>query len=205
MAPPPVAIKQEHPYASYLKPLEDLKGGCKYIFMDFGSNRGDSIDGWYEGEFLRLSKRRDLDPKEFCIVGFEPNPQWTPTLLAMQRKYQEQGYKVALFTETLAHKRFGTDNFYIDGLSTNSFGSSIFEFKRFKTEFAADQKKLDDVKGDMNKLRTKKVVWTVDAGVILEELARTNPGLRVFAKMDIEGSEFMIMPHLLMNYPICKW
>jgi len=186
---------------------------CTGIFVDLGANRGDTIDKWYAGYYGSVHGREggytqgksnmspDFDLENFCVLSFEANSRWNRKLEEAQERHKSLGHKVFIFAETVAENFFGVVEIYVDGLSENSWSTSIFANKKIPLEGAADKVKLRAVGGDRSKLKAMKIVRAVDLGSILQVLSELN--VPVIMKMDIEGAEFKILPHLLNTNSIC--
>ena len=92
-------------------------GNCTKIFIDGGSNVGESVDAFYRGTFHRCSLnqpnrlyprswhnasasekgRRMLPlraPAEFCVRSFEANPKLMPRLAAREAELRASGRAV---------------------------------------------------------------------------------------------------------------
>jgi len=179
--------------------------GCKLLFLDIGSNVGVQVRKLYEpekypeakilGTFTRMFgepsvRRQGSNTSGLCAIGFEANPSLVPRLRAIEDSYLQQGWRVKFVAPRIVSD---TDNhtidFWVD--RTHSESSSVTKFKpKFKTR-----------RGDHIKLVQ---VRTLDlTGFIEEEVLPAQPSV-VMAKMDIEGSEFIVLPKMLKKGLLCQ-
>mmetsp|Transcript_6398 Transcript_6398/g.19077 ORF Transcript_6398/g.19077 Transcript_6398/m.19077 type:complete len:300 (+) Transcript_6398:552-1451(+) len=191
-----------------------LGSKCLGYFIDLGGNRGDTIDKFYSGYFNNLQGRRGLfvqgestlklsmqDLERVCVLSFEASPKWTKMLTEVREKQTRLGRHVFVYTETAIDLFWGHITLYVDELSTNGWATSTNPFKKLKIERSEDKLKLRKVEGDRNMLKREAIVKAADFTSILQVLSlRRKP---IMIKMDIEGAEFKIIPHLLVNGHIC--
>ena len=166
---------------------------CRHLYLDIGSNIGVQVRKLFQptlypsAPVLKLfdthfgPTRRDV-----CAIGVEGNPHRTANLTRLQNCYNRIGWRTTFFTETL----FGTENvtraFYSDLDNAHvEWGSSIFDHRQTGKPFMVNE---------------------MDANAFLDKYARpvSARGGVVLAKMDIEGSEFFVLPHLLKHAALCQ-
>mmetsp|Transcript_30549 Transcript_30549/g.76659 ORF Transcript_30549/g.76659 Transcript_30549/m.76659 type:complete len:315 (-) Transcript_30549:177-1121(-) len=182
-----------------------LADGCRYIYLDIGSNIGVQVRKLFEPELYPAAyvhgffnerfgpaEERKLPTEQsgICAFGFEPNRNHTARLQRLQECYRRKGWRVHFFTET-AVTNVAADvlPFFSDGASEyEEWGTSILDPTHQSLQFN---------------------VTGVDLAQFIQDeiLPRDIPeGGRppvVFAKFDIEGSEFWVLPHLLLNSHLC--
>ena len=80
---------------------------CKLVYLDVGTNVGDSILAFANGkperrvkEMLHVAVGHKWSPRTTCVYGFEPNPRHTRLLHALQRKLAPQMSNLTIYTET---------------------------------------------------------------------------------------------------------
>ena len=191
-----------------------LGSKCLGYFIDLGGNRGDTIDKFYSGYFSDLQGRRGLfvqgestlklsmqDLERVCVLSFEASPKWTKLLTEAREKQTRLGRHVFVYPETAVDLFWGHITLYVDELSTNGWATSTNPFKKLIIERSEDKLKLRKVKGDRNMLKREAIVKAADLTSMLQVLSLTRKP--IVLKMDIEGAEFKILPHLLVNGHIC--
>ena len=174
---------------------ERLGDGCKHIFFDVGANIGLHGRFLYEPELFadheynRVFREAFLDEgqerkRDACVVAFEPNPVHHAWLHRMATVYMANGFRyLVVFAAAGAGKSNSKLTFYRqDGGGNNDWGFSI---KQHRT---ADQ------------TRPKVEVPFVDLASFVGHHVGHRPEKgeqRVLMKMDIEGTEYRVIPHLL--------
>ncbi len=176
--------------------------GCKYVYLDVGSNRGIQIRKMFEPQLypdapILPLMRRVLGPgwstrlQEVCAIGFEPNPANTAALEELQAAYRGQGWRVHIFTGTAAAITDGEADLTLDQEAPEEFhqpGSSLVPVESYDG-FAKERVKTIDL-----------------ARYINEEVLGGGEEDRpvVVMKLDLEGYEHTMMPHLLATNALCK-
>ena len=178
-----------------------LGDGCENLFLDVGSNIGIHARFLFEPELYRprhvyddvfdneFGAHRTHDREKICVLAFEPNPAHRQRHQDLETAYARQGWRYRAFYAAVrggSWESRGHDKlvFYRnDGHANNDWGFSV---------------------GTMHseKARIEKIeVTTIDISqFVIEHVANaaTRPK-RVLMKMDIEGSEYAVLPHMLAN------
>ena len=125
---------------------------CEFVFIDGGSNRGDTIE-WFSGnkekadskrvirmtchvfqfpcEMIEMKKKimskYDTSISDFCVYGFEGNSYFSKTLKAKVEEKRALFKQVEVFTETVISHVSTPLKFYIDDFNKKHhfFGSSL--------------------------------------------------------------------------------
>lgn len=177
------------------------------MYVDVGTNRGVQLRKLFEPElyprapvvriFDRLFGRARATDRSLCAFGFEPNPPLEGRLVALEQAYAKRGWSLRIFTRTAASTRDGDIAFhYYDDLDLN-VGSSIRPRpNRSRAEV-----------GDGRQLRT--TVRSIDLARFLVEHvhARRIPfgaTSTVVVKLDVEGHEYVLLPHLIASGALCR-
>jgi hypothetical protein len=142
-------------------------------------------------------------PQEFCAVGFEANRHNTQHLQELQAAYRQLGWRVHFFTETAVALEDGEADFYLDSDAPPRYhqpGSTLVA---------------PGEDNPNNKEKTR--VRTVNlARYILEEVMGASTGTEegeggvegekpiVVMKIDVEGLEHEMVPHLVLTGALCK-
>ena len=80
---------------------------CDLVYLDVGSNIGDSLMQFARrrpearlNRTLSVAVGSTWSPATTCAYGFEPNPQWTPKLTALQARLAKSFANLTIYTET---------------------------------------------------------------------------------------------------------
>ena len=122
---------------------------CKDIYMDLGSNIGVQIKKLFEPEKYPVKTRKqrkvmELYTREFgkprvrkqrnsglCALGFEPNPKHQEKLRQIEKKYNEQGWKVQFFPHAISDEDKQVLFYTKDNSSeTEDWAASLFQVRR---------------------------------------------------------------------------
>jgi FkbM family methyltransferase len=173
---------------------ERLGDGCKHFFFDVGANIGLHGRFLYEPELFadheynRVFREAFLDEgqerkRDACVVAFEPNPAHREWLHRMATVYMANGFRyLVVFAAAGAGKSDSTLTFYRqDGGGNNDWGFSV------KQSYGGP---------DTAKVEVPFVDFASFVGHHVGH--RPEKGeQRVLMKMDIEGTEYRVIPHLL--------
>jgi FkbM family methyltransferase len=171
-----------------IKTFKFDKSNPRYIFIDLGANKGDSVYNFIgvekraNGGDLYYKKTLNIkDDIEWTIYAFEPNKFFNKQLDEMKLKSEELGHSLFLFKETAASTFDGKCDFYIDTHNSNKnfVGSSLN--KNHKDVILSNA--------------TATIINCVDFGKFLKENFRMDD--LVIVKMDIEGTEYDILIDLI--------
>lgn len=155
----------------------------RHVFIDLGANIGDSvhyfIDEDSQKEGLKGYAARDPSTKwEIHII--EANPFFNKKLDETKNYCEKLGHKVYLYKETAAWIKNEKLTFYLDTVNprVNYWSSSIVNSH-------------PDIK------RSNNTKVTVDAIDISELLSKYNSNDEIIMKVDIEGTEYKLLKHLI--------
>lgn len=170
--------------------------------------------------------------RSLCAYGFEANPSLSRRLRALERAYRARGCRIHIFTETAAGTRDGIAPFDFWANASDSFGSRVpiagirgrqratrtmvreVDLARFLAEVHA--RKLPAEGGrPLDLLPSRSARWpgSSPAGEALgttasptDRAASPSPGVQpaVVVKLDIEGAEYKVVPHLLERDVLCN-
>lgn len=189
--------------------------GCVNIFIDLGSNVGVQVRKFFEPNKYTKEPSRILDvfadvfgsdrrgPTN-CVFSFEPNPKHTPQLRKIEAVYKALGFR---------HKHFA--------MAVSSENTTMTLLRAQNNAFDADAhlvKDKEDLKHKRLKAATTREGTTVTTEVIdfveflrVHVLERQIPLQRkgqqqgkVIIKMDIEGEEYNLLPHLITSGVLCQ-
>ena len=181
--------------------------GCKYVYLDVGANVGIQTRKLYEPHMYPkadvLSVFDDVFDEhwntrlgvELCVVGFEPNPHNTATLLKLETAYRQQGWRVKFFTETAVAMEDGEADLYLDEDAPAKYhepGSSLVVHP-------------DEPERASTRVRTIDLARYILQEVFYGELEKKKEDRPVVVmKLDIEAYEHLLMPHLIVTGAMCK-
>lgn len=130
------------------------------------------------------------------IYLFEANPHFNVALLRARERYAEVGVNVEIYPSTVADIKDGTRIFYLDTVNTDHdfWGSSVYASHP------------DAVSSNAN--GTELTAINLSRWLLMHTLPRDF----VVMKMDIEGSEYEIVPHMaemgvseVLDYLLVEW
>jgi len=171
---------------------------CKTLYVDLGSNNGVQIRKLFEPSKYkeaivlphydqRLGDVADRR-KHTCAFGFEANPKHTKRLNLIAQKYNKRGWKTRFFHNVVWVADNETMVIYTDDSNANNdWGAGI----------------LPDAIPNKNKM-TSFEVPTIDIARWFKETIKTYRPSTVMVKMDIEGSEYHVLPHLIRQGLLCS-
>ncbi|KAF9983140.1 hypothetical protein BGZ65_002127 [Modicella reniformis] len=156
----------------------------RYIFIDLGANRADSFEVFLKhpgAKFTYDFPRPEWATHEQAEVYlFEANPVFNSHLVQAREHYQELGMKINIFPSTVVDVKDGIRTFYLDTVNHvhDYWGSSIYSQH-------PDAIKSKSQGTDLTGINFS--AWL---------LRNTSPRDFVVIKMDIEGAEYEVIPHM---------
>ena len=206
----------EHLEKSFHKKEQEIlnfisEGRCKHFYLDFGTNIGIQIRKLYEPSLFPGAPAHSFfnetfgstDPKYICAVGFEPNVIQRDRLEQLENSYREVGFPCTIFTETAIYGEEKYLTFYRDDRErdeNHEWGSSLV---KWKTDMTATSYEVLAI-NTCSFMHTIMHKW--------HSVNYNEAKSRIMVKMDIEGAEFVVIPHLIvkgclcyMNYMTLEW
>jgi FkbM family methyltransferase len=174
---------------------------CQSLYVDLGSNIGVQVRKLFEPSkypdaavlpfFDQFFGPVDLRRQNTCAFGVEANPKHTKRLQEIEQAYRAQGWRTTFTNNVVLDVDGTTIDFYTEDRSQNEDWAAGITTKYFNL--------------DSTKITTYKVL-SVDIARWLADLLKnhTHRPLPVFIKLDIEGAEFRVLPHLLAQGLLCK-
>ena len=180
--------------------------GCVNVFVDAGANIGVHTRFLFEpakyphSHFTKVFKRsfgsiasNGMAPLT-CSLGFEPNPRHIERHKALERAYKQMGWRYSFFPFALGVNTSEDLVFYENprvgqGAQSEYWGFSTKQLHADQSEVRVPSASFDTVLAQIGKRR-------------LPGHADHHP--RVLVKMDIEGSEFAVVPQVMMSGSLCR-
>ena len=159
--------------------MQAVLGSCKLVYVDVGANKGDSLMDFAHSrpdQHIRTlldAALPDWHPTTTCVFALEANPRWTPTLRNVSRMLAPDVHSVSILYETAAVEGETWQPVVLhDNGRGDSVGASVVVAR-------AGSKHSRSVLG------VNFVDWLLGA---------TTPDVPVVVRMDVEGSEYSLLP-----------
>ncbi|KAF9974151.1 hypothetical protein BGZ73_002489 [Actinomortierella ambigua] len=159
----------------------------RYIFVDLGANRADSMEAFLKKPNAKFQydypKPSWANYEDAEIFLFEANPVFNAQLVQAKQRADEEGIKVEIFPSTVVDVKDGIRTFFLDTVNGahDYWGSSIYATH---PDAVRSQSKGTDL---------------TSVNIATWLLRNTLPRDFVVVKMDIEGAEYEVIPHLADN------
>jgi hypothetical protein len=174
--------------------------------QDVGSNIGVQVRKVFEPElyefapvlpifdrYLGSPDERKVD-SGLCVFGFEANPTHAARLAELQECYLSRGWRVQFFVPAAVGVTEGNISFYTDNdKEYNEWGASIF-----------DVYKTSDMKVTVPQVDLARFILDQIHGRVIPPANASARAPSVLMKMDVEGTELMLVPRLLEEGIFCK-
>ena len=176
-------------YCFYQLKAVNKKYSPRYVIFDLGANIGDSarylVDPNFQESPHKLKAICSKDKRKWEIHSFEANPDFNHHLEETKKLVESLGHKHYLYKETAAWVRDETMTFYLDKINKlhNYWGSSL-------------HKEHDDAKQSGYK---NIQVKALDISTLLLKYTEQD---FIIMKIDIEGSEYELLKHLIRQKTI---
>jgi hypothetical protein len=177
---------------------------CRHLYIDMGTNVGMQFRKLYEPHYFPGARSLpyfsstfgDHDRRDVCAIGFEPNSLHTERLVEMQRSYQKANFPLVIFTNTAVSTYNGKVVFY----------RAPYQ-QRLYHESGASTVAWSGVEASANE-----TAIAVDIDLFLHHVfhfwkqssAYNQSSSLAVAKLDIEGGEYKVLPHMLAHGSLCK-
>jgi hypothetical protein len=227
----PVSAASSTVHASIAPPWDSsVADGCRHVYLDLGSNVGVQVRKLFEPELYPRSAPQSIAVYDShfgpgaarrgttCAFGFEINSLHVPRLRAIEDAYSRRGWRTRFFTQTGVGADFAwvqsatAPPAFENDLQTGnslSFGAA--------PAAAEDSVLIVDIAEFVRAVRGRKLPPDLEngdgsggggtgggsnegSGEGGKAVARAPS---IVAKMDIEGFEFLVLPHLLRTGMLC--
>lgn len=177
---------------------------CKHIYFDVGTNTGVQIRKLFEPQLYATDPMAATTRKVYsslfgtephcstCAIGFDPNPRHYDSLIKLQASLRKAGAGVLIFHAAASD---------VDGISHLALKKS----GRTSEDLGATLSDTWQGMGHAGSARSALTrVRSVDLARIIHAVrGRQTVRGRMLAKMDIEGSELQVLPHLVRSQALC--
>mmetsp|Transcript_19866 Transcript_19866/g.29853 ORF Transcript_19866/g.29853 Transcript_19866/m.29853 type:complete len:338 (-) Transcript_19866:699-1712(-) len=205
--------QNHHPSSKDLKNTTSprrLGDGCHHVFLDVGANIGIHTRFLFEPELYPHTYSSALlfnqtfgthrDNRDFCAFGFEPNPVHVARHQNLSRAYHERGWRYT-FVHAGASDQTGNFTFYHKGDDAKEeWGFSMVNQsypKRPSTKVTVPQVNLAEwIEYHIYERKKPTTVYGTQYP--------SGTKATVMMKLDIEGSEYFVLPSLLYTGVFCK-
>jgi hypothetical protein len=178
--------------------------GCYHVFLDVGANLG--VHGRFLLEPEKYPKAKEIanlfnsqfgaarDNRDFCTFEFEPNPAHQAALQTNSRAYKAVGWRYHV-KNVGASDNNGTMDFYHQGdENEEEWGFSVKQLNNAATKVSIPVIRFSKW---LEEHVNKRKIPSTPHGFY------ENSGAKVVMKMDVEGSEYVLLPDLILSGAIC--
>ena len=154
----------------------------------------------FETKARRAKLEQCVTDNSTCYYGFEANKVFDHPLGELEHELRKQGRPVKLFTSTAFNVNNETTTFLVEpkhGHSGNTGGTLERDKKMVFVDKSGVWRHNNNV--SVSERYHRQTVKSISAGPFLADLAASSDFLAM--KMDIEGFEYTILPHLLLTQP----
>ena len=191
---------------------ETVADGCQHVYLDLGSNVGMQVRKLFEPELFPDSAgdsiavfQRFFGPvterrANSCAIGVEMNPVHATRLKALESAHSQQGWRTRFFTRTAVGVDFSTGTYDHTGTKDTPLDLSA------KVNFAPPAVVGERGESGGRSAGDFSINFINAAELITAVAARKLPSegaAHIVAKLDIEGGEHLVLPHLLLSGALC--
>jgi len=191
-------------FSECLKRLPSEADGCYHVFLDVGANVGIHGRFIFEPEkFPHANKSRsvfekvfgtDRDNRDICCFEFEPNPAHQAELQRKSEAYQKVGWRYHVKHMGASDHDGVMDFFHQGDESHNEWGFSLKQLGKEATKVSVPVTRLSTwVEKEVHRRLIPSSPYATYNG----------RGPKVVMKMDIEASEYVVLPDLIVSGAIC--
>jgi len=179
---------------------------CRSVYLDVGSNIGVQIRKLYEPEKYPAAPALRIfddvfgrDRCDVCTIGIEPNPHHTARLTDLERRYRATGVPVLVLHAAASNAESSTQLALEDRDHVNT-AEDTGATTVASWQGARAYSSISVV--DVRTLDLAALIYRVHRH--LQELHGRERGTsRILMKLDVEGSEYSILPHLVLTQTLC--
>eukprot|EP00747_Dinoflagellata_sp_TGD_P221249 gnl/TRDRNA2_/TRDRNA2_93104_c0_seq2.p1 gnl/TRDRNA2_/TRDRNA2_93104_c0~~gnl/TRDRNA2_/TRDRNA2_93104_c0_seq2.p1 ORF type:complete len:331 (+),score=43.27 gnl/TRDRNA2_/TRDRNA2_93104_c0_seq2:1-993(+) len=188
--------------------LEDY---CQHVYLDMGANLGVQVRKLFQPAEYQGANISKVFDKYFggpdnrskpslesgiCAIGIEANPHWVGRLKAVEEFSRRHEWHVQFLVPRVVHDVEGENiTFWIDDTYPIDIASSIS-----RTQANLSHSKY----GNTSRAIREVTVASLDIAAFINHTILSTRKKTVVAKMDIEGSEYIVIPKMLEQGLLCK-
>mmetsp|Transcript_13223 Transcript_13223/g.28143 ORF Transcript_13223/g.28143 Transcript_13223/m.28143 type:complete len:308 (+) Transcript_13223:301-1224(+) len=220
-------------FAPFILLLSSLNGGsaeaqadgCRYVFLDVGANVGIHtrflFEAWRFPRSVYASRIFDQyfpaarNRSDVCAFAFEPNPAHLPRLQALQKSYRAYGWRVGIIpvaasaadgTLQFLQLRTAREKKHLDwGFSESPPDGRFVHHAATGEAVVVDNSSNKLQRHTVKAIDLSKWLWRhVHYRRVPEKKLPSDVPPAVVMKMDIEGSEFKVLPRLIFTGALCQ-
>ena len=194
--------------------MSGLLDGCLHVYIDVGTNIGLQLRKVFEPQRFPLASILPIFDEYFgtaggdddadrrrnvCAVGFEPNPTHSARLTELAERYRSLGWRTFVNVQTAAATSSGNTTFYFDA---TYHGKHNFQW-------GASTIPPEQIIGRSTTVTTVDLARWLRREVFNRRLPSRSTSRHlgrphVVMKLDIEGGEHVVLPHLLNRGVLCE-
>jgi len=175
---------------------------CQHLYLDAGTNIGVQIRKLFEPEKYPGSLVLPIFDKYFgrghrckvCAIGFEPNPKLRKRLEKVQSYLSSQGHGVLML-----YAAAGTTNGKVDFQTPTSTVDKDFDWTG-STMRAQNLLFMHTRSDSVDSLNVAQILHLVHHKLRIDN---NNPNAKIVMKSDIEGSEYLLFTHMILQSAMC--
>jgi len=194
-----------------------LGDGCHHVFIDAGSNKGVHGRWVYEASKYKEARapKKFFDPmlgdelsrrKSTCVFAFEPNPVHAEHQRATEKAYQAMGWRYHFMPFGVGTEN-GTLAFYHNRRSTYGLIDEERSFSMLNKDQNGGYITAENPNPPLQ-VPVLDFAAFVDEQIVKRKLPENSPSSWMkpvaLIKMDIEGAEFALLPHMFATGALCK-
>jgi len=182
---------------------------CDCVLVDVGLNTGDTLTKWarrlYRGHGKKLTPyarerlRHCVADNSTCYYGFEANPAFDRQLHTMETSMLSQGLRVRLFTSTAFSWHDRGHAFLVEPwkLGTRATSSTLEVTNPVRSKLKKSLRWVTNRTTTSAEQYRRVRVASMDASSFVAALVKVSSFVAM--KIDIEGSEYRTLAHMLLS------
>lgn len=178
--------------------------GCYHVFLDVGANIGvhgrflfepeNYNESWFATELFKSEFGEERDNRDFCSFEIEANPKHYPKLMANSNAYKSMGWRYEVMIAGASDRDGFMDFMHNQDEGYEEWGFSV---KGYSEQSIAERIRTIHLAAWINENINKRRIPSVPHGDY------GSRGPKVVMKMDIEGSEYIVLPDLVLSGALC--
>ena len=186
--------------------------GCKHVYLDLGSNIGVHNRFLFQPEFYPKTSMRAVFNEAFgsprmrsmpsnesgiCAFAFEANPMHAARLRAMDECYLDRGHRLKVFVPNAVSDDGGGSLYFEGKVRGKLWTAGMVVSKNRMTKAPKAEYNYTEIIG-------VDIASFINQHVKDREYDRGGGLGKVVAKLDVEGSEYKVLPHMEGQGVLCE-